>query len=148
MKAWGWLVVALVAAVAAPALAQEFMSAPNPYQGEFAYTIDSELKPAVEVEGVRLRMVRVALKSPDDVRSGQGAAATILYDLENVGEATATAALVVLLEDEQGNGLDRVECEPARVVAGGAKSFRHKVRIQGDALLATRKVYLFFEISR
>ena len=128
--------------------AQEYTSAPNPYQGEFVYKVDAELKPLVEGEGVRWPLLRVAPKNPGEVRSGQSIAITIAYDLENVRDQGANVILVVLFEDAQGNGLDRVECDPAQVPASSVKSFRQKAKVQGDVLLATDKLYLFLEIQR
>jgi hypothetical protein len=137
-----------VAAVAALASAQEFAQSTSPYQGEFPYAVDTELQPAVEVEGVRLRLVRVTPKNADDVRSGAEVASFVLFDLENVREQDAAVSVVVLLEDELGNPLERIECDPVKVQAATAKSFRHKTKIQGDTLLQTRKVYLFCEVER
>jgi hypothetical protein len=144
----GMVLVAGAGLLAAQEAAQEYTPAPNPYQGEFVYTVDAELKPLVEVEGVRWQLLRVAPKSADAVRSGQAVAVNILFDLENVRDQTATGVLVVLFEDAQGNRLDRVECEPVQVPTGGARSFRQKAKVQGDVLLATEKVYLFLEVQR
>jgi hypothetical protein len=47
-----------------------------------------------------------------------------------------------------GNGLQRVEYPPVRVGGGDTKLFREKVKVQGDVLLATAKIYVFCEVSR
>jgi hypothetical protein len=134
-------------ATAGVVAAQEYAASPNPYQGEFAYTVDSELKPLVEVEGVRWPTLRVAPKSPNDVRSGQSVAVNIAYDLENVRDQGAKVVIVVLFEDAQGNSLDRVECDPVQVASGSVKSFRQKAKLQGDVLLSTARLYLFLEVQ-
>jgi hypothetical protein len=148
-REWHWRLAVGSAMLAAAGLlpAQEYASAPNPYQGEFTYKVDTELKPLVEVEGVRWPLLRVAPKNADEVRSGQSAAITIAYDLENVRDQAAKVVLVVLFEDAQGNGLDRVECDPVQVPGGSVKSARQKTKVQGDVLLATEKLYLFLEVQ-
>ena len=120
----------------------------NPYQAEFEYTIDGVLRPAAEIDGVRWRSLRVSPKKPDDVRSGVPQTTFIELDFENVRSEAATVVVVVLFEDEQGNGLDRVDCDPEKVRGEEARSFRQKAKIQGDVLLATAKLYLFCEVQR
>ena len=136
---------ALVTAVAA---AEDFAVVANPYQAEFPFAIDAELRPAVEVDGIRWLSLRVTPKDADDVRSGEQTTAFVTFELENRRDEGATAIVIALLEDEQGNGLDRVECEPVEVPGASAKSFRYKTKIQGDVLLATKKIYLFLEARR
>lgn len=126
----------------------QYTPSSNPYQAEFAYRIDGELRPAVEIDRVRWRSLKVSPKNADDVRSGDTVTTFIELDFENTGGDAATVVVVVLFEDEQGNSLDRVECEPEKVRGGEARSARQKVKLQGDVLLATAKLYLFYEVQR
>lgn len=126
----------------------QYTPSSNPYQAEFDYRIDGELRPAAEIDGVRWRSLKVSPKNADDVRSGDAVTTLIDLDLENTRGDAATVVVVVLFEDEQGNGLGRVECEPEKVPGGEARSVRQKVKLQGDVLLATAKLYLFCEVQR
>ncbi len=149
MAAWRVALVVAGLAVTGVAFAQseQYAQSANPYQGELPYTVGTDLMPAVEVDGVRWRLLRVAPKDPEDVRSGQLVAGWVTLELENTRDRGATAVVVVLFEDEQGNGLERVECDPVAVPRGEVKTVRQKIKLQGDVFLATRKVYLFCEIQ-
>jgi hypothetical protein len=54
---------------------------------------------------------------------------------------------VLLLEDAAGNGLQRITCDVFRAGPGRFKAARHKAKLPGGVLLATRSIYLFCEIQ-
>lgn len=140
--------LAAIMACTAVASAQEVAQGANPYQGEFAYRVGNDLDPHVEISGVRWNLVSVAPRNADDLRSGRVAPTDVHLGFEN-GNADVRKALVILLfEDDQGNMLARIECDPVRLRPNQADSDKQKFKLQSDVLLATRKLYLFCEIQK
>lgn len=144
------VVAALAAGSAIPLAGQEgpYRLSPNPYQEEVPYRIGQELTPNVDVDGVR--WLRAAVAPREDRDPEPGVDSTVLVDLrfENTGREGATVIVVLLLEDEQGSQLDRLACPEMRIGGDRAKDARHKMEVAGDALLATRQVYLFLRVQR
>ncbi len=142
------VIVVAVTACVGGATAQEVTRGSNPYQGEFAYRVGSDLDPLVEISGIRWNLVSVTPRDPNDLRSGQVAPTDIHLGFENATGDTVRALVILLFEDDQGNMLARIECDPVRVRADHADSDKQKFKLQSDVLLATRKLYLFCEIQK
>jgi len=119
----------------------------SPFTKELEYRVNSELRPRLDVDGLRLELLRLEPKTTD-YEAGKPIATTLILAFTNIRDGSARAVVVLLLEDEQGNALDRVECKPIRVGANDSVEERQKFRFQSDALSATRKLYLFLEVAR
>lgn len=145
------LVIAALATAGALPLGgqQSFVRlSPNPYQEEVPYRIGEELIPNVEVAGIRWLHAMMAPREEDDPEDGVDT--TVLVDLrfDNIERDGATVIVVLLLEDEEGAQLHRLACPEMRIGGNRVKEFRHKMEVSGDALLATRQVYLFLRVQR
>ena len=132
---------------AATAQDEGFERGKNPFQREFDYRVGEDLRPGVQIEGLTWYLVNISPKDPDDLRPGRPVTTYIRLGFENTTDQTLNAVAVLLFEDEQGNGLDRVEIEEIRVPAGDSEVIRQKEKLQSDLLTATRKLYVFCEVA-
>jgi hypothetical protein len=144
------VVVALVWGFAGVSAAQEgeYRSVDNPFQGEFDFTVNTNIQPLIEVDGVRWRRFGLHVKAGRDIDSEKEVAVTVENDLLNTTGSSAKVMVIVLLEDAAGTPLDRVECKTVSVGADRLKESAQKFKLHGAVLEATRKVYLFYEIQR
>jgi hypothetical protein len=131
------------------AVAQEptYSAKENPYQAEFGYQVNEELAPQVNINGLLWHSVRVEPKDPQSLPEDDDVPTTVHLELENSSEDAVRATVVLLLEDEFGNALDRIECKSVRLGRNDAKTFKQKFKISGRTLQLTRKLYLFCELE-
>ena len=141
------VVVVLLATGRAPAQEQatEYRSVENPWQGEIAYSVGDTADPGVEIAGIRWFGVQVTPTS-GTLPSGGQVKALVRLGFENTTGRTVNIVVVLIFEDEQGIGLDRVELKKIRVKAGQRKIAKEKIRVQADVLRATARLYLFAEV--
>jgi hypothetical protein len=141
--------VVLVLAGAAPGLAQEqqqFTKVDNPYQGEVPFTLGEASTPNVEIAGVRWLAVRL-VPSTAELISGHQIRTRVELTFENTMAGRAKVLVVLLFEDADGNGLDRIELKPVTVPGGRRKLFKQKIKLQADLLKSAAKLYLFAEVK-
>ncbi len=117
----------------------------NPYQAEFPFEIGQPVEPRVELGGILVS--QVLLTPRGDVEAGRPAKCSVVVRGTGAPEERATLRLVLLLEDDESRGLEKVELDPFRVKAGKAFERDETVRIGGDALLGATKVYLFVAVE-
>lgn len=143
------LVAALAAVTITPGVhgqSAEWREVDNPYQEDVDYAIGDSFEPAVEIDNVRWRWFRIdtddlALYEADDsVRT------EVTLEVENRGQKSARVLVILLLENEDGAPLDRIEFRPFKVPSSRIKERRETADLPVDSLRAARRVYLFFEI--
>jgi hypothetical protein len=132
---------------AATAQSPGFEAVDNPFQREYDYRVGEDLRPGVQVEGLNWYLISVSPRDPDDVRPGRSVTSDIRLGFENTTDGTLNAVAVILFEDAQGNGLDRAEIDGIRVPPGDSKVIKQKEKLQSDLLLATRRLYVFWEVQ-
>jgi hypothetical protein len=137
--------IAAWTASAGAQVSPEYTKVGNDYGAEFAFAPGQPIRLGVEVEGVRFDTV--GLTPQDEVRAGANATCEIAVEGSSVASKKATVTLVLLLEDDKGQGLQRVSAEPFRVKSSRAFSEKQRVEVPGDALSAASKVYIFIEIK-
>ena len=140
------LAVSLFVSLAA---AQDSSSRPvsNPFQDGFSYRIGDDLAPAVDIEGVRWTRLHVATKGDREIEADRNMPVVTDLEFDSARDGSVTALVVVLLEDEEGAPLQRLQCEPFRIPGGRHKVERQRFEVSGQILLATRSVYLFCELQ-
>ena len=142
-------VLTALCCLAAPAMAQDadYAAVESPFQDEFDYRIGADLKPLVAVDGVRWIRFAVRSRSDREYEPAQPVPVSVEVDLFNNGDS-ADVLLIVLFEDENGTSLDRLELGRIKAGRGRLKEEVQKHKITQSVLEATRKVYLFFEVTR
>ena len=139
----------LAAAAALPLAAQQsgYTSAESPYQGDIAYTVGATAEPKVDVAGARWNLLQIEPLAEAPYQSGRQVKVRVNLGFEGVGTSSVRVEVVLLLEDKDGNMLDRIECKPFRVRPERSRVVHQKFKIQGDVLNATAHLYLFAEVN-
>lgn len=141
------VLVALVA-VAAPAQDGEFVQVANPFQDGFSYRVGDDLTPSVEIDGVRWRTVRIAVKGDREIEPDRAVPITVELQFESRRDDNVEVLVILLLEDDLGNGLERLRCDPPfKLPPGSLKDLQFKFKVEGRNLLGTRNLYLFCELQ-
>ena len=124
------MAVLVAAALVAPARAQEssFRPVSNPYQDGFEYRIGDDLEPAVDIEGVRWTLLRIAAKGEGEIDADRSTAINADLEFENTHDRSVTAVVVVLREDEEGAPLERLECDSFRIAGNHVKGERQRFK--------------------
>lgn len=137
-----------VAVVAAPVTAQnpEWRIADNPYQEDIEYTAGATHNPMVQVEGVRWRSFSIERPDFGLVDDDEIVETEVILEFESRRDKSARILVILLLEDENGAPLDRIEAKPFKLAAGRLKERKISAEIQAGDLKAAQKVYLFFEV--
>jgi len=142
------LVAALTAAtiaVSAQAQTVEWRVVENPYQEDVAYTVGATFNPGVIVEGVRWHSFTLA--APTEVfTEGEAVDTEVTVVFENRRSKGAKVLAILLLEDVDGNPLERVQIPPFKVGGDRRKERVETVVLPGAVINATERAYLFFEI--
>jgi hypothetical protein len=125
----------------------EYRSVDNPFQGEFDFTVNSDIEPLIEIDGVRWRRFGLHVKAGREIDTEKDVPVTVENDVLNTTGSSAKVMVIVLLEDAAGTPLDRVECKTVSVGSDRLKESVQKFKLHGAVLEATRKIYLFFEIQ-
>ena len=133
--------------VASSAQEASFRQAENPYQEDVRLFVGVPVEPGVEIIGVQWQSLLVRTKSGGDPKAGDDTQVVVELDFENRGDTGATVTVVVLLEDADGDQLERLALPELRLGGNRKKSYREKFTVPGDDLLATRKAYLYCRVE-
>lgn len=122
-----------------------YTQADSPFMGSFDFGLRSPVEVFVEVAGVRLDTIRVDTQGA--VAEGARVRCQVTATGSNVGTARPRVVIMMLLEDEKGNGLVRFQIEEFRPRPGRAFEEGRRVEVNGDALLQARKIFVMLEVS-
>jgi hypothetical protein len=135
------LIVGLAAAQPGP----DYAPADNPFQRDYAFTLGQPVELRVEVEGVRFDHITVT--APDEVRAGESVKCEVQVVGSSVAKKKAKLTPVLLLEDRDGRGLERITLDPFKVKTGRPFDETQKATVSGDALLGASRVYVFVQVE-
>ncbi len=143
------VIFALVAALVAGSMcAQEtpaYAPGENPFQGDYAITIGQPVVLRVDVLGVRLDDVTVT--PIGEVTSGEKVKCEVMIEGANTAGKKADLTAVLLLEDRDGKGLERVSLDSFKVKSGKDFRERQRLSIEAATLTGAKRVYVFVEVS-
>lgn len=142
------LVGLITTAAAAPSAAQsaEWRPTDNPYQEDVAYRIGDTFNPGVVVEGVRWHSFTVVAPDRGPTGGGVNLSTDLTVEFENRGSKSAKVLVILLLEDADGNPLERIEVRSFKVASGRLKERTESIVLSSTTIDATERVYLFFEV--
>lgn len=140
------LIVAAVVVVPVAAQDSEWRTEENPYQEDVNYTIGDVFKPQVAVNSVRWQSFAIAAPDRGTLMEGEIISTEVTVVFENRGRGSARVLVILLLEDDDGNPLDRVEVRPFKIGGDRVKERTESVELTAAVIEATRRAYLFFEI--
>ena len=138
----------MTTAAAIPSAAQsaEWRVADNPYQEDVAYRIGDTFNPGVVVEGVRWHSFTVVAPDRGPTGGGVNLSTDLTVEFENRGSKSAKILVILLLEDADGNPLERIEVRSFKVANGRLKERTEDIVLSSTTLDETERVYLFFEV--
>ena len=138
----------MTTAAAIPSAAQsaEWRVADNPYQEDVAYRIGDTFNPGVVVEGVRWHSFTVVAPDRGPTGGGVNLSTDLTVEFENRGSKSAKILVILLLEDADGNPLERIEVRSFKVASGRLKERTEDIVLSSTTLDETERVYLFFEV--
>lgn len=139
----------VLATLAASVAAQEtsYRSVDSPYQDGFDFSVNTDIRPMVEIAGVRWTNFGLHIKGDKEIDPEKEIPVTVELDFINTNSDGVTILVIALLEDEHGNILHRVEYPKFKAAGDRPKESSEKFRISGQILETTRRVYLFCEVE-
>ena len=146
-KALRFLLIIAGTAMLAGAQEGSVRSVGNPYQEGVPYSVGDDLTPDVEIDGARWTLVRIAPNAAKNPKPGRDTPVVADLRFDNRSERSARLSVVLMLEDEDGNQLERLKFPGLKLAANRVKEFQYKFTVPGDDLLATRRVYLFCQVD-
>ncbi len=144
-----WIAAVLTAAtVASPAAAQnpDWRKVDNPYQEDVEYAIGDTHEPGVEVNDIRWRTFTIETPDEGPFAEGERIRTDVTVEFENRGGKSARILVILLLEDEDGGPLDRIEVKPFKLAAGRLKERKETTDLPAEVVGSARRVYLFLEV--
>jgi hypothetical protein len=144
---WRALAMLVATLAVAAAFAQEnggYTPAENPFQADFPFAVGKPIELRIDIQGLRVDGVTwFALEAIQPKAPIRG---EVLVSGANLGKK-ATVTVVLLLEDERGDGLDRIALQPFKVKPGKPFEERQKLNVRGDSLIAATKAYVFVQVE-
>lgn len=117
----------------------------NPFQADYAFALGRAIQLRVDVQGARFDAV--VANALDEVKAGAKVKCEIQFSGSNAGEKKIALTMVLLLEDAEGKGLERLTLDSFKVKPGRTFDDRQKLTVSGDALAAAAKVYVFIRVD-
>ena len=130
----------------AAAQGEEWRMESNPYQEDIPYTIGTTMNPGVVVEGVRWNSFTIDVTEDDVPRGIATVDAEVTVNLENRRSKSARVLVIFLLEDADGNPLERIPIPQFKVGGDRVKERTESVKLPGNVVRGTSRIYLFFEV--
>jgi hypothetical protein len=120
----------------------------NPYQEDLEIVVGTTLSPRVQIDGVRWRSLLVAARNGATVTAGDNVDLEVAVAFENREPSSAKLLVILLLEDDAGSPLERLELKTFKAGGERLKERSESVSLPGDVVLAIRRVYVYCEVSR
>ena len=138
------------AAMVNPVLAQnpDWRIVENPYQEDIEYSIGTTHAPMIEVDGIRWRSFSLERPDFDLVGDDETVDTKVVFEFENRRTKSVKILVILLLEDENGDPIDRITAKPFKLTGGRLKERKETAKLNVGDLKAARRVYLFFEILK
>ncbi len=142
------LVTAAVMASPLSAQSPDWRVVDNPYQEDIEYAVGTTHEPGVEVDGIRWRSFEIVTPERDPLAGGEPIRVDVLVEFENRNSKSAKILVILLLEDEDGGPLDRIEVGQFKLSGGRLKERKVTAELAPEVVAATRRVYVFFEVMK
>jgi hypothetical protein len=142
-----FLGAALVAAGITAAQGTGLREVTSPFTEEFDHKIGQTLNLDLSVDGIKWTLIKTSAGNPADWEDGRDTKTTFTTELENLTDTPRILSVIILLEDERGRQLDRVELKGIKAKPGKFVKDVQKIKIDGALLTDTSKVYIFAEVQ-
>ncbi len=119
----------------------------SPFQEEFDFTIGQTLDLNIRIDGINWSTLRAGAGDEADWREGKKIKTSFTNELENLTNTPLTLSVIILLEDDRGRQLERIELKKIKVGAGRYDEDIQKIKVDGGVLAETSKVYTVAEVE-
>lgn len=119
----------------------------SPFQEEFDFRIGQTLDLEVRVDGLRWVVLRAGAGDAQEWTAGKKFKTSFTSELENLTDMPLTLSTILLLEDDRGRQLERIQLKRIRVGGGRYVEDIQKIKIDGASLTETAKIYIFSEVK-
>ncbi len=119
----------------------------SPFTEEFDYKVGQILDLNLRLEGLRWSVLRAGARDEADWTEGKKVKTSFTNELENLTDRPLTLSIIILLEDDRGRQLERVELKKIKVGAGRYDEDIQKIKVDGGVLAETAKIYIFAEVE-
>lgn len=140
------LVAVTLSAQEAPEAPQRaYTQGESPYLVETAWNMREPVEVFVEIGGLRVDTVRIDPQGAVD----EGASVRCLVSAtgSHTGGSRPTVTIAMLLEDQDGKGLERLKMEKFKPSRGRPFEEVQRLQLSGSALLAARKIFVMIEVE-
>lgn len=138
--------VGLLGFAAAAGAQSSYTPVDNNYGAEFAFAPGRPIELRVEIQGVRFDSLAVV---PSAGTEGTGSVSCeVSVDGDSVAPRRSTVTVVILLEDGNSRGLDRIALEPFRVKPEKPFAERQTVEVPAPSLRAAQRAYVLLQVEK
>ncbi len=145
-----WIVIAMISWT--PLLsAQDQNDAPppkevqSPFQEEIEYKPGQLLELNLLIDGIHWTSFKIGSQNTEDLKPGKTTKIEVINTLENRSSHSRVISIVILLENETGNLLQRLSMGEVKLSKGKYRTDRQKFKVETDALIGLSKIYIFAE---
>lgn len=147
VQAFALVLLAFVSPVFGQEDAAEWQQVESPYQEGFKYSVGDDLRPRVEIDGLRWIRLNLATKGEREIKAGEETQMVLTLEFENRAESSREARIILLFQDSVGRPLERLTLDSVKVGSGKFEEDRQKLKINGDALLSMSELYIYCEVE-
>ena len=119
----------------------------SPLQEEFDFKIGQTLNLNLRIDGIKWTVLSASAGDDSGWTAGKTTKTSFTSELENLTDTTLTLSIILLLEDERGRQLERLEFKRIKVGPGRYNQNVQKIKVDGGTLTETAKVYIFAEVE-
>lgn len=143
------IIFGAILAIAGIAAAQgpDFQEVGSPLQEEFDFKIGQILNLNLRIDGIKWTVLKADAGDDSGWTAGKTTKTSFTNELENLTDTTLTLSIILLLEDDRGRQLERVEFKRIKVGPGRYNQDIQKIKVDGGNLAHIAKVYIFAEVE-
>ncbi|RLE18099.1 MAG: hypothetical protein DRJ61_03860 [Acidobacteria bacterium] len=137
----------LASAVITAAQGPDLRKIESPLQEEFDFRIGQILGLNLHIDGIKWTVLKADAGDMTRWTAGKTTKTSFTNELENLTDTPLILSIILLLEDDRGRQLERVELKRIKVGPGRYTQAIQKIKIDGGNLADTAKVYIFAEVE-
>jgi len=143
------IVIGAILASAGIAAAQstELREVSSPFGEEFDFKVGQTLDLNLRINGIKWTVLRASAGDDEGWTAGKKTKTTFTSEFENLTDTALALSAIILLEDERGRQLERIELKKIKVGPGRYNEDIQKIKVDGGNLAQTAKIYIFAEVE-
>jgi len=119
----------------------------SPFQEEFTFKVGQTLDLNLRIDGIKWAVLKASAGDKTEWTAGKRVKTSITTEMENLTNTPLAIRIILLLEDDRGRPLERIELRKIKVGVGRYNEDLQKVKVDGGNLADTAKAYIFAEVE-